>query len=101
MKWQRVEITNLSIIERVDDFIEQPVDEIIRQIRAESDTERLSQPTSTPNPRDVEWPVPNYFVNIDFSNDEPGISETITNWDSDSSSTDASNSDDRFFRLYP
>ena len=101
MKWQRVEITNLSIIERVDDFIEQPVDEIIRQTRAESDTERLSKPTSTPNPRDVEWPFPNYFVNIDFSNDEPGILETITNWDSDSSSTDASNSDDRFFRLYP
>ena len=46
----------LSIVERIDDFIAEPVDEILRQLREESDIERASYHTSTPDLRDVGRP---------------------------------------------
>ncbi len=73
------------------------VEEIVRQLRAESDIEIRGHATSTPNPRDVNRPLPNYSIDIDFDI-EPGISETIADFDSDSESTDSNES--TFFFLF-
>ena len=53
IKWRPPETSNISIIDRFDDFIEEPVEEIVRQLRAEGDIERRSRATSTPNPKDA------------------------------------------------
>ena len=87
----------LSIVERIDDFIAEPVDEILRQLREESDIERASYHTSTPDLRNVGRPLPNWDANVDLSTNEPGISETVSNLISLSSSPDSSDSDDRFY----
>jgi hypothetical protein len=37
IKWRPPETSNISILDRFDDFVEEPVEEIIRQLRAEGD----------------------------------------------------------------
>ena len=97
IKWESAAATNLSIVERVDDFISEPVDEIFRQLREERDFERRSHHTSTPDLRNVRRPLPNWDANADLLTAEPGISETVSNLISLSSSPDDSDSDDRFY----
>ena len=97
IKWESAAATNLSIVERVDDFISEPVDEIFRQLREERDFERRSHHTSTPDLRNVRRPLPNWDANADLLTAEPGISETVSNLISLSSSPDSPDSDDRFF----
>ena len=87
----------MSIVERVDDFISEPVDEIFRQLREERDFERRSHHKSTPDLRNVRQPLPNWDANADLLTAEPGISETVSNLISLSSSPDSLDSNDRFF----
>ena len=87
----------LSIVERVDYFIAEPVDEIFRQLGVERDIERASQQTSTSDLRDVGRPLPNWDADVDSSTDETGISDSVTNWISASSSPSPPDSDARFF----
>ncbi len=56
IKWRPPETSNISILDRLVDFIEEPVEEIVRQLRAERDIERRGQ-TSTPDLRDVNRPL--------------------------------------------
>jgi hypothetical protein len=97
IKWRPPETSNISIIDRFDDFIEEPVEEIVRQLRAEGDIERRSRATSTPNPRDANHPLPNYSIDIDLSSNEPGISETIADFVSES---DCDSDESAFFFLF-
>ena len=97
IKWRPQEDSNISILDRFDDFIEEPVDEIVRQLRAEGDIERLGRATSTPNSREVNRPLFNYSIDIDLSSNEPGISETIADFVSDS---DYDSDEDAFFFLF-
>ena len=39
IKWRSTEASNISILDRIGDFIEQPVEEVVRQLRAESNIE--------------------------------------------------------------
>ena len=94
IKWRSTEASNISILDRFDDFVEEPVEEIIRQLRAEGDIERRSRATSTPNPKDTNRPSPNYSIDIDLSSNEPGISETIADFVSES---DYDSDEDAFF----
>ena len=81
-------------------LIEQPVDEIVTQLRAEVDIERASHHTSSPESRDVRRPLPNWDATVNISVDEPRILETVTNWDSDSDSADSDDSTFFFFRHF-
>jgi hypothetical protein len=84
IKWRPQENSNTSILDRFDDFIDEPVEEIVRQLGAEGDIERRGQATSTPNSRDVNHPLLNYSIDIDLSSNEPGIYETIADFVSES-----------------
>jgi hypothetical protein len=51
----------------------------------------------TPNPKDANRLVPNYSIDIDLSSNEPGISETIADFVSES---DYDSDEDAFFFLF-
>ncbi len=87
----------MSIVERVEDFIAEPVAENLRQLREESAIERASYHTSTPDLRDIRRPLPNWDADADLSTAKPGILETVSNFISLSSSPNSPDSDDRFF----
>ena len=74
IKWQPVKTASLSIIKRVDDFMEQPVyvfRHLFRKFRAETDIERKSHYTSTPESRDVRRPLLILVATVKLSIDEP------------------------------
>ncbi len=97
INWESTEAAKLSIVERLDDFIAEPVDKVLRQLREESDIERASYHASTPDLRDKRRPLTNWDADVHLSTDEPSISETVTNWISSISSSNSPDSDDRFF----
>ena len=89
IKWRPPEASNLSVINGIDDFIEQPVEETVRKFRAAIDNGRHSQASSTPNPRDAHQPLLNYSIDFDLSSNEAGISETNASFVSDSDSDES------------
>ena len=97
IKWRPQKNSNISIVDRFDDFIEEPVEEIVRQLRAESDIGSRDQATSTPKSRDVNRPLLNYSIDIELSSNEPGISETIADFVSES---EYDSDEDAFFFLF-
>ena len=94
IKWTPEVAENTSILDRVDEFIEQPVDEIIRQIRIETNTKQpvAISPVDKKETNNL-WETDTTVANFDWGkhaellNDTSRIDETVAEWENESKDT--------------